>query len=321
MKNKLLLGLFFTVMFGIGVFGGYLLKPNGGVVIRVGQRQNDVDYDLNSALDFLVYQLEKGGMKVAGRTYSGELYPEKFNEAAINIFVRGFKPFFDVRMGDEATDVFYVHRTPSFYREEMRHFDYYLTSQKSVFDTEKRNLPISYFGGGAVEHERLEPNYQTDILYIYEEENFELRDALLKRYAVKEYSGIEFMQLTQAEREKALMSARVVVYEMLSLQSSMADSDETYVPYAVYDIISYGRPLLTNYRAKLEEVFAGNVWLVSESLEQQYEQLDNVLKMSEEQREEKAGQAREQLFQWQKGEKCDFCQLMKNVKKKSKKSD
>lgn len=295
-KNKILFGLLLCVMLIIGIGGGYWLKRQGSVVFRVGQRQNEIDYDMHAALVFLAYRLEQAGLKVVGMSYSGDLYPEKFNQAKTNIFVRGYRPFYDTRMGDNAKNIFYVHRTPSFYREEMRNFDAYLTSQKSMFENTRNELPIRFFDGGAVPHERLEPDYRFDVLYIYEYYNSSFAGFLSSRYTIKQYSGIEFMLLGKAKREEALAQAKVVIYDSLSPQSDIADSDKHYVPYAVYDIISYGRPVMTGYREELLRLFGEDVFMYADKLEDKEVLLARVLQMSDTERENKAAAARKRLL-------------------------
>lgn len=296
MRNKFLLGLLFVLMIVAGGVGGWWLKNCGGVIIRVGQRQSEVDYDLQSALDFLSYQLKKEGYRVGGFSYNGDLYPAVFNNARVNIFVRGYKPFYDVRMSEKAKNVMYVHRTAAFYQEEMRNYDYYLTSQKMVFNGVKREIPISFFGGGAVPHERLKPDYRFDVLYIYEVMDNDFYKFLMANYAAKVYSGIEFMGFSQPERERLLSEAKVVMYNTLSLKSEIADSDDLYVPYAVYDIMSYGRPLLTSYRYKLHREFKDLVGVYNDDTQSAIEKLTRAFEMSDEQREKMAGIAREKLL-------------------------
>lgn len=295
-RNKILFGLLLCVMFIVGISGGYWVRQQGGVVLRVGQNQNEIDYDLHSALQFLTYRLEQAGKKVAGVSYNGDLYPEKFNNAKVNVFVRGYRPFFDLRMGNNAKNIFYVHRTPAFYREEMRNFDGYLTSQKSMFEKTKDELSIRFFGGGAVPHDRLEPDYRFDVLYIYEYNNTAFTHLLQTRYNAKLYSGIEFMHLSKAEREKLLAEAKLVVYDVLSPESDIGDNDKWYVPYAVYDIISYGRPVLTDYREELARLFGSNVFMYADNFADRSEWLKQVLQMNDKEREDKAAAARERLL-------------------------
>ena len=92
------------------------------VAFRIGVEQEYVDYDLDMALMVLKDKFEKKGYRVGDFAYSGNLYPKELDEAKINVFVRGFIPFYDKRFGDETVNIFYVHRVDNLIKQE---FDNY----------------------------------------------------------------------------------------------------------------------------------------------------------------------------------------------------
>ncbi len=281
----------------VGALLGYAVSTCMGnktddrlVAFRIGNLESEADYDLQCAVNFLEHKFKEAGFRVAGTAYSDDLYPKKLNTAGINVFVRGFGIFFDLRMNKNGLNVYYMHRFATFYAEELRHFDRYLSSQKSILEAVKGEKDIDLLPGGFVPHEALEPDYEYDVLYIYEYYN-DLYDAFIQRYNnPKIYSGRAFADLGKAGREAELKKARLVVYEM----GPVGKDDEIYVPYAVYDIMSYGRPLLTNRKAALTAYFAPNVWLFDE-VEDMALTTNRALNTSDIVRERKAANARQIL--------------------------
>ncbi len=297
-KNVLLAGLLLIVLFSGGIAGKFvtsslrIAQNHKSVAIRIGDTRQHLDYDFTAAINFLQYALKRNGYKIAGVTYAGNLYPNELNAAEINIFVRGFSPFYDLRMNDHKTNVLYVHRYADFYAEEFQNFDSYLSSQRKLMDAITHNIDISFLPPGFVPHDVLAPQkYDFDILYIYEFYN-QFYDAFMqKKYQIRTYSGNDFAILSENERRNLLQNARVVVYEM----GKTGSDDETYVPYAVFDLISYGRPIVTNRKLPLDAYFQNNIWLFDD-VESMILATQQALNSSDEIRELKAARARTVLY-------------------------
>jgi len=262
------------------------------VVLRVSNSKKDVDYDLGAAMRYLEAEFKKAGFKVLGETYTGDLYNKKFDAAGINVYVRGYPPFYDLRMRMPGINIYYLHRFSYFYKEELRNFQYYLSSQKNIWAAMQGTLDVEILENGFLEHERLEPEkeYESDVVYIYEYYN-EAYGAFLKYYMkALIYSGAAFERLGEERRKKVMKNTKLVVYD-----AGFSDKDDNnYVPYAVLDIISYGRPLLTNRRFPLELFMDKNVYLFNDTETMMY-QTHLALQESNEVREEKAKKARERL--------------------------
>lgn len=262
------------------------------VAFRIGNAQRYVDYDLLSAINFLKYKFSQAGFNVLGTAYVGNLYPENLNHADINVFVRGFPIFFDLRLSDEKTDIFYLHRFSNLYLEELKQYDIYLSSQQNLLNSLGKKDNAYKLAFGAVPHQPLIPDkYEYDVLYIYEYLNPDFV-AFIKTYNnPKIYSGGKFAQLTQENRESELKKAKIVVYEM----EMNNQDDPAYVPYAVLDIISYGRPVLTNNKLLLSTFFNDNVWLFDDNTSMFFS-LAQALNSSDDVRENKARLARRILI-------------------------
>ena len=299
--------LLLALMLLVGAGGGVALRLFSNwrisqtAVIRVGNERTMVDYDLQAAVNYLVYRLEQDGYTVVGTAYSGEMYPPKLNFAGLNVFVRGFLPFYDVRLNENGQNWFYLHRSGPFFKEELRHYDLYLFSQKNFYDEVKDKLAAVYWEGRAVPHKRLEPQYEYDVLYIFEDDKDGFEQMLKNSLKAKTYGAMAFAALSEAERETALKQARVVMYQMMPEKD--ADYDVFYVPYAVYDIMSYGRPVVTNRRQKLEQNFSGKVWFYDDETESKVRALQEVLRLTDEEREQLAMIAREELKRWESEKK------------------
>lgn len=291
MKNKL---LFLCCIFVIGFVGGAGIRhinDNKTVAIRVSQPQEVIDYDLMSSINFISYQLKKQGYTVLGTSYAGDLYPPALNRAKHNIFVRAFEPFFDVRLRPDHQNIFYVERFTRQYKEEFVGYSGYLTSQRSIQREMSPAIKMHYLPSLAVPHPLLTPDHQYDVLYIYETLNAEYT-AFLEQYIknAKIYGGAAFANLTEQERQEELSKAKLVVY---IVDTGLKD-DADFVPFAVYDIISYGRPILTNFNPSLANVFNNNIFLFNDLADianETFKALNTPLRI----REERARKARELL--------------------------
>ena len=288
-------GIFVLVLlFGCAFIGGrvyqkYVIRHQ--VAIRIGMLPSDVDYDLKCAIDFISYHLEKQGYYVLGESYGGHLYPKSLDEAKINIFVRAFKPFFDLRLASDKKNVFYVQRYTHQYVEEFVGFDKYLTSQMNIKRHMEKEFDVNFLASGGVPHPLLKPDYQYDVLYIYEFYNDALGTFLRQHIKnVRVYGGAAFAQLSDKEREEVLSRAKLVLYDMA--QDGHDDAD--YVPYAVYDIIGYGRPLMTNFNSVLHQKFGDNIYLYHSFMDWT-SKIDEALRETDKTREQKSQNSRKIL--------------------------
>jgi len=291
MKNKLLLMCcLFILGFGCGV-GIRRINNNKTVAIRVSQPQKLIDYDLMSSINFISYHLKKQGYTVLGTSYAGNLYPPSLNRAKHNIFVRAFEPFYDVRIEKNTQNIFYVERFVRQYKEEFVGYSGYLTSQRNIQKEMFPAIKMHHLPSMAIPHPLLKPDYQYDVLYIYETLNPNYT-AFLEQYIknIKIYGGTAFANLTEPERQKELSKAKLVVY---MVDNGIKD-DSDFVPFAVYDIISYGRPILTNISPSLANDFNRNIFLITDLTDIANETL-KALNTPPRIREERAKKARELL--------------------------
>lgn len=293
-KKSYFLGLI-LLLFAVGFFyGKYYQQVQRTVVLRVSMEKAKVDYDLAAAMDYMRYIFHKNGYKVYETKYPGDFYFNEADDAKINVFVRGYKPFIDLRLKPSAFNVYFMHRFTDLYGVEFNGFDYFLYSQHNFMNyTEARGYALKgeYFAGGAVPHEILKPDYQYDVLYIYEYAAPEYEDIVYEYNNHKIYGGIAFAKLSKQEREQELARAKTVVY----FSGFFNGDDENYIPYAVYDIISYGRPLVTNLRESLVQKFGDDVYLF-DSADGFRNALNNALHEDDKKREEKALHARKKMF-------------------------
>lgn len=146
----------------IGWTGGYVTADGMGlktdsrlVAFRIGNQRDVIDYDMLAAIRFLEYKFRQEGYKIAGYAYAGDMYPKELDAAGVNVFVRGFPNFYDLRMNPNSRNIYYMHRFAQFYAEELRNFDYYLSSQKKVLDAVDGRVRVDLLPGGFVPHERV----------------------------------------------------------------------------------------------------------------------------------------------------------------------
>ena len=279
-------------------------------IFRIGVEPKHIDYDLWAAIRFLDYLFREAGYAVGDYAYIGDLYPKWADKAGVNVFIRGFVQFFDLRMNPQSRNVFYMHRFSEFYVEELRNYDGCLSSQKKSIEEAKKKgeTAADYLPGGAVPHPHLKPagGYEYDVLYIYEE-YWPDYDAFIQRFhQPKIYSGQRFASISDSVREAELRKAKLVVYGM----NAPGHDDEDYVPYAAYDIIGYGRPLLTNRKTPLTENFGGLVWQF-DGLEEMKSATAQALGVADDVRERQAGEARQILRKMTEALKLPFFERLK----------
>ena len=273
----------------LGVFF-YRIQNYKTVVFRVSNARSEMDYDFMAGLSYLKSRFEENGYKVLGTAYAGAPYPRCFDKAGVNVYVRGFWPFYDLRLNEEAVNVYYIHRIMEIIREEMQGYDYYLSSQQGIDKAIKDRLKLDFLESGAVKHEALTPAYDKDVVYIYEYGNMAYEAFLKQHLKAKIYSGRAFAAMSYEEQKQELSSAKLVVYEM----GEAGLDDKNYVPYAVYDIISYGRPVLTNYKKPLKKMFSDDIYLFDKR-DKMVEMTAKAFAIGDDEREKKALAAREKL--------------------------
>ncbi len=269
------------LIIAVGVYWGMQKKEL--VVFRIGVEEKYVDHDLNMALNVLKNKFEKAGYKVGKFTFSGNLYPKELDDAKINVFVRGFLPFYDKRFDKKAVNVFYVHRSDHLIKQEFDKYDYYLSSQKSTLGKFKNKDVIDYFAVDNIDREYVVgKEYDYDVLYIYEYISRGYERFLNTGIRNKIMSGSGLYRMSDDEKKALFSKCRVVLYS----KGVYGIDDDEYIPYALYDIMSYGRPIITNYNNKLEELYDGIVMFDGE-----YDMINATIKaleMSDEEREKKA---------------------------------
>lgn len=259
-------GLGAVACFGVMVAGFYLgefgAKKSGRIIdekvvaFRVEEPKEFVDYDMGSLLEYLKCKYEKDGYKVKEFAYLGDLYPDRLNNAGVNVFARGQQISYDKRYIDEAYNVYLVHRFVGGHLEEFRNFDGYMSSQIDlVAAAREKDLNMEHLEAGACEREKLPFNKEAkDVIYIYEA----VRPGIIEHFGykgieVKSFSSMKFNNLSLEEKEKILTDAKVVIYDCDMVSLSIAK----YLPFAVHNLLSFGRPVLTNWRRDIKRDLKG----------------------------------------------------------------
>lgn len=241
----------------LGFFGGKYAKERIGskydedkVAIRVELVLNDIDYDLQAALDMLKCKYEKEGKDVYF-SYAGDLYPSRLDDAKINVFARGYAPGLDKRIANDTHNVYFVHRFVQGYVEEFRNFDQYIATNKDFVSAGNSiGLEMDYLEPIACEHEKLDNKNASKVLYIYEDYNKDVLASIKKIGGVKVYDSISYNKLSKDEKIKELLEAKVVVFD--GRHNDYVRGNK--VAYAVYDILSYGKNVITNWNDEVEKL-------------------------------------------------------------------
>ena len=222
------------------------------VTFRINLREQLVDYNIFSIIEYLKYKFNEKGYE-ATVLFGGNLYDPIADEADINVFVRGEGPFLDARMNKKAKNLFFIN-SEHLYPEEMNNFDGYLTISNEFLDSfkvfKKDDVKLVF---GSAPHRLLQPSYLYDVLFISDDDQTLTPEYIPSAYQIQTYSGKEFVKLSGAQKESELSKARLVIYETSPSHSKIS------VPYAVLNIISYGRPVLTNEAKILKSYFLGEV--------------------------------------------------------------
>lgn len=300
-KKIFFLGIL-LLLFAVGfLYGKNYYQPQKSVVLRVSMEQEKIDYDLLAGMNYMQYLFRQNGYKVYETKYPGNFYFNEADNADVNVFVRAYNPFLDIRLKKNAFNICYLHRFTDVHEVEFNGYDYYLSAQHTFINFFDKRRQMTYFQGGAVPHEVLKPNYQYDVLYIYEYYAPEYENIVTQFNKHKLYGGMGFAALSEKERQDELARAKTVVY----FSGFFRGDDTNYIPYAAYDIISYGRPLVTNLRASLVQKFGSDVYLF-DTADDLGKVLIDALNESDNAREQKAQNARQKLLNTQEKTVFDF---------------
>lgn len=249
-KKYIFLVVVLVVVVVLGFCVGLKLSKHSGrtldekvVAFRIGIREKLVDYDLKAMLSYLKCKYEKDGYEVKEFAYAGDLYPKRLDNAGVNLFVRGdFVPF-DKRVNEKAHNIYFVQRFVGGYIEEFRNYDKYLSIQKTLVEAARANgVEVGYLEGGSCKNQNLATKDAKNIIYIYEEKNMDVIDRVSKIKNAKIFSTIDFAKLKEKEKIAELEKASVVVFD----RDLQRFPDKKYVPYAVYELLSYGKKVITN---------------------------------------------------------------------------
>jgi len=250
MLKKIVLCIVVLMMSGVSFLGGKYLKEtrqfrvdDKKVAIRVEKRKNEINYSLGMILEFLECKLEKNGFKVYEPSFLGDLYPERLNDAGVNIFVRGKSVSLDKRYVDEAHNIYLVDEFNRGNFEELRNFDEYIsTNPWLIKGAEHKGLKVQFLEYEPCGKKPKFKNKGKDIVYIYEGNNANIADRLYRDLGAKSYTSMKFYEMGKKKREEVFRDARVVVYDCLEEVDIYGGS----YWYALEDILSYGRKAVFN---------------------------------------------------------------------------
>lgn len=250
MVKKIVLCIVVLMMSGVSFWGGKYFKEtrqfrvdDKKVAFRIERRKNEINYSFGTILEYLECKFEKDGFDVEEPSFFGDLYPERLNDAGVNIFIRGKKVSFDKRYVDEAFNVYLVDDFSNGNFEELRNFDEYVsTNPWLVKGAKRRGVEVKYLEGKSCGKRPKFKNEGKDIVYIYEGNNANIADRLYRDLGAKSYSSMKFYEMGKKKREEVFRDARVVVYDCMEDINPYGGS----YWFAVEDILSYGRKAIFN---------------------------------------------------------------------------
>lgn len=221
--------------------------------IRINLRRKLADYNMYAAIEYFKDKLYKKGYET-DILFGGELYNFVADDADINVFIRGNGPFLDARMNNKAKNLFFTLKSELVFPEEFNNYDGYLVNSQEFLEGLKaiKNNSAKLVFGSAM-HEELTTFDEYDILFISDTDKIDVSNYINNNYSFKAYTGMEFVELNRQERENLLAQARLVVY----MPNPYTFNNN--IPYAVLDIVSYGRPVLTAYTKILYKTFGNSI--------------------------------------------------------------
>ena len=255
MKDKIKVALILCGILLLGLIVGYVWAVNTGKVLdnkkvafRVELKKEDVDYDMKAMLSYLKCRYEKDGFKVADFAYAGDLYPKRLDNAGINVFVRGLAISLDKRINEDAYNIYLTSKFVGGHIEEFRNFDEYMTVQKGLMEAGKSaGLEMTYLEQGVCDIKKIDRNKATNIVYIFERNSAELSGVVSNFSNLEKYNAIEFAKLSEEEKEEVFKRAKVVIY----IVENDFIMDGHYLGFAIYDVLSYGVPVITNRQSSV----------------------------------------------------------------------
>ena len=221
--------------------------------IRINLSRKLADYNMYAAIEYFKDKLYKKGYET-DILFGGELYNFVADDADINVFIRGSGPFLDARMNNKAKNLYFALKSDHVFPEEFNNYDGYLVNSQEFLEGLKaiKNNSAKLVFGSAM-HEELTTFDEYDILFISDTDKIDASNYINNNYSFKAYTGMEFVALNRQERENLLAQARLVVY----MPNPYTFNNN--IPYAVLDIVSYGRPVLTAYTKILYNTFGNSI--------------------------------------------------------------
>lgn len=271
-------------------FRNVIKKAQKNVTFRINLRKQDVDFNMYSAVDYLKQRFVEKGYEV-NVLFGGNLYNPVADKADINVFIRGNSPFLDARINKKAKNLYFVLNPEQMFQVELNNFDKYLVNSHEFSMHLKAlhydNVKLVF---GSASHDLLKPSDEYDVLLISDADDTSLAQNLDADYTLKAYTGKDFVKLGSKKAEEELAKARLVIYEPNPF------TFHNNVPYAVLNIVSYGRPVLTYYAKIIEDYFGDDIETFKDIYEMR-EKIDKLLYEDALKREERAQKARQKLLE------------------------
>ena len=285
---SVLTGILLVLIIGLFAFKGGVTKADlNKLALRIGelrQYRTMNRADINGEMEKAFSRL---GYNVVSST-EDNLYPSMAEDAGVNVYVRGYNQFSELRPNKKAVNILYIRDFDSLFPEELNAFDGIATSSHDFYDYVLSSgyaaAYIPEFTDPTVFYPAPQENLVTDLLYVGDNDRFsqavdmalkaELPISIYGRFwndnIEKEYIKGEYIH--ENDLGAYFSSAKINLVNVSANESRIG-----IIPSRIFDVAAAKGFIIAPYNKEIEAVFGDSIPMFNneEELKALYEQYIN----------------------------------------------
>ncbi len=263
---SVLTGILLILIIGLFAFKGGVTKADlNKIALRIGelrQYRTMNRADMNTMMEKAFSRL---GYNVVSST-EDNLYPSVSEDAGVNVYVRGYNKFTELRPNKKAVNILYIRDFDSLYPEELDAFDGIATSSHDFYNYVMSSgyaaAYIPEFTDPAVFYPSVQESLTTDLLYVGDNDRFSpaIDSALKAKLPVSVYGrfwndNIEKEYIKGEYIHENDLGAYFSSAKINLVQMSETEARFGIIPSRVFDIAASKGFMIAPYNKEIEAVF------------------------------------------------------------------
>lgn len=285
---SVLTGILLVLIIGLLVFkGGTSRIDLNKMALRIGElrQYRTMDRaDVNGAMEKAFTRL---GYNVISST-EDNLYPSASEDAGVNVYVRGYNQFAELRPNKKAVNILYIRDFDSLYPEELDAYDGIATSSHDFYDyVMSSGYAAAYvpeFTDPSIFYPSPRPELENDLLYVGDNDRYSpvISAAIEAKLPVHIYgrfwnNNIEDEYIKGEYIHENDLGAYFSSAKINLVQVSENESRIGIIPSRVFDIAASKGFMIAPYNKEIEAVFGDSIPMFKnvEELKELYKQYIN----------------------------------------------